>query len=117
MTTRAEIQGRQEKIIGIIDDLYIYWPLTVRQCFYQMVAAGHIENSKEGYGQVQRALKELRESDQVKWEAFQNCRNACYPLTWFAASGRYKLAGQSRSGDLRRVCSIPADLPSPNKFH
>ncbi len=43
----------------ILDDLRPYWPLTLRQVYYQLVAAGHIENRSTAYNKLSRILSQV----------------------------------------------------------
>lgn len=61
-----------QQIIGIVDELEDYWPPTLRQVYYQCVAAQYVENSKHGYGQVKGVLLKLRENDWVPWHAIDD---------------------------------------------
>ena len=38
-----------------------YWPLTLRQVYYQLVSAGHIENNRHEYQELSSVLVKARE--------------------------------------------------------
>lgn len=54
-------------IFSTIADMDEYWPLTVRQVFYQLVAGLLIENSQNSYKKVSVALTKLRRLGIVPW--------------------------------------------------
>jgi len=56
-------------IVARTKELEEYWPLTVRQVFYQMVAHQVVENKQEQYRKVSRVLVKLREMELVPWGA------------------------------------------------
>ena len=60
---------KRDQLIEVVDKLQDYWPITVRQCFYRMVSAGHIENNLSAYKNISDLLTELRHSEQVQWYA------------------------------------------------
>ena len=62
--TRAEIGDLDTVIISI---LQIEAPLTLRQLYYRLVAAGSIDKTEAAYGTVKRRLLDLRESGRVPW--------------------------------------------------
>ena len=70
--TRADLEALDETIITILDDEA---PLTLRQLYYRLVAAGAIPKTEAAYGTVKRRLLELRESRRVDWsEIIDNTR-------------------------------------------
>lgn len=68
MSTRNKISERKQHLVSIIFDLKKFWPLTVRQVFYQMVSKGYIENTRNSYQSISRYLVEMRENDVIPWE-------------------------------------------------
>lgn len=57
------------KIVNGLDD---YWPLTVRQVFYQAVKDGYIPNNVNEYRKVSRNLTKLRRSDILPWHTISD---------------------------------------------
>jgi Na+-translocating ferredoxin:NAD+ oxidoreductase RnfG subunit len=55
----------------VLDDLMEYWPLTLRQ-YYQLVAAGVIDNDPKEYGKLSRELAKARLDGVVPWEAIED---------------------------------------------
>ena len=56
----------------VIEDLCEYWPLTLRQVFYQLVARVLIENTKHNYNKLSRVLVKARLQGIVPWEAMED---------------------------------------------
>ncbi|MBW9265843.1 MAG: hypothetical protein K1563_07870 [Candidatus Thiodiazotropha sp. (ex. Lucinisca nassula)] len=56
-------------LVNIINGLREYWPLTVRQVYYQAVAALILQNNLNEYRRVSKILTTLRREDIVPWHA------------------------------------------------
>lgn len=56
-------------LVDIINGLREYWPLTVRQVYYQSVAALILQNNLNEYRRVSKILTKLRREDAVPWHA------------------------------------------------
>jgi len=56
---------------NIIEELNDYWPLTLRQIYYQLVAALIIENNISQYQRLSRLLSQARLKGLVPWEAME----------------------------------------------
>ena len=61
-----------ESIVSTIDDMRDYWPLTVRQVYYQQVAKEIIPNNLKQYQRVSKVLVKLREHGLVSWAAIED---------------------------------------------
>ena len=62
-----------DALIKVINhDLAAYQPLTVRQCYYQLVGRQIIPNSLDQYRVVSRVLVRLREEGLVPWAAIED---------------------------------------------
>ena len=84
MSTDTAIQGRDrggwtsqsrayvERVKTILDGLADYWPLTLRQVYYQLVAAGDIANALSEYSKLSRVLAHARIDELVPWEAMED---------------------------------------------
>lgn len=59
-------------LIGIIDDLSEYWPLTVRQIYYRAVAALLVSNNQSEYRRIGKLLVDLRADEIVPWTAIDD---------------------------------------------
>ena len=61
-----------EQVHEILTELKEYWPLTLRQVYYQLVAAGHIENNRGAYQKLSRILTKARLDKFVPWAALED---------------------------------------------
>ncbi|HUT13528.1 MAG TPA: hypothetical protein VMY42_23775 [Thermoguttaceae bacterium] len=61
-----------ERLQGVLEDLEGYWPLTLRQVYYQLVAAGAIANTKLEYAKLSRVLTKARLDGVVSWGAIED---------------------------------------------
>src|SRR5690606_35475531 len=59
-------------LIEITNDLREYWPLTVRQIYYQVVARLLVPNEQNQYKRVSRVLTTLRREDVLDWAAVED---------------------------------------------
>ena len=66
--TRAYIEQAGEVIEGLRE----YWPLTVRQVFYQLVSFGFISNTLSEYKKLCRNLSTARYEGLVRWESIED---------------------------------------------
>jgi hypothetical protein len=64
----AELAG----IRAVLADLADYWPVTLRQVYYRLVAAGTIENNRGAYGKLSRTLTKARLDGLVPWAALED---------------------------------------------
>jgi hypothetical protein len=44
----------------VVKELKEYWPLTLRQIYYRLVAAGHLENTRSKYNDLSNLIKHMR---------------------------------------------------------
>ena len=61
-----------DAIIKVVSDLWTWWPLTVRQVYYQLVAKLIIENRLSEYRKVSGVLVKLRETELIPWVAIED---------------------------------------------
>ncbi len=61
-----------EQVQQVLTDLSDYWPLTLRQAYYQLVAAVIIENNRNQYAKLSRILTKARLDGRVGWDAIQD---------------------------------------------
>ena len=59
-------------LLAIVTALDDYWPLTVRQVFYQAVAKLLLPNNRNAYNRVSRILTTLRREDALTWDAIED---------------------------------------------
>ncbi len=60
------------ELIAIVNGLKAWWPLTVRQVFYQAVTKGLIENHINRYKRISENLTTLRREDIIPWRAIED---------------------------------------------
>jgi len=60
------------RVSGTLDRLADYWPLTLRQVYYQLVASGAIQNNSGEYDKLSRVLSKARLDGRVPWEALED---------------------------------------------
>ena len=58
------MHARWADLVVIVDEIA---PCTVRQAFYQASVRGGVEKSEAGYGNVQRALAQLRRGGLIRY--------------------------------------------------
>jgi hypothetical protein len=61
-----------EPIKAILDDLSEFWPLTLRQVYYQLVAQLIIENNIAEYKKLSKVLSKARLDGIVPWDAIED---------------------------------------------
>ena len=74
--TSRTFQGKTkilaDALVNSVHELRDYWPLTVRQCYYQMVAGLVVENNVGQYKRVSDLLNTLRHQELVPWSAIED---------------------------------------------
>jgi len=68
------------KVIGILDELKEYKPLTLRQIYYQLVSVGYIENKVTEYGMLSNMLKWARLDGYISWSDVEDRVRAFHNL-------------------------------------
>ncbi len=56
-----------QHILDVVEELSEYWPLTLRQIYYRLVAAGHIANTRSKYNDLSKIIKHMRIDDVLPW--------------------------------------------------
>jgi uncharacterized protein YlbG (UPF0298 family) len=69
-TDYREEQG--DRVMETVNELREYWPLTLRQIYYRLVAAGHIENTRSKYNDLSVLIKQMRLDDWLPWEVLED---------------------------------------------
>src|SRR4029077_1657950 len=94
-----------ERVNQTLSGLRDYWPLTLRQVYYQLVAALFIENNEEQYKKLSRILVKARLSGLVTWDALEDRARSLLPSAAKAAArrrtGRCASSGSSRPAEGR----------------
>jgi len=70
----------RRQVQGVIEEFRDYWPLTLRQVYYQLVAAGVIENNRNSYQKLSRNLSQARLDGSVPWEALEDRARSFFNL-------------------------------------
>lgn len=65
-------RGVAEGMVEIVTEMRPYWPLTIRQVYYQLVGKLVIINHIEQYRKVSRIGVKLRENDIIPWYAIED---------------------------------------------
>jgi hypothetical protein len=61
-----------ENVLRVLDDMEEYWPLTLRQVYYQLVSELLIDNNRGQYQKLSRILSQARIDGKVDWEAIED---------------------------------------------
>jgi hypothetical protein len=65
-------EERADMVLKVAEDLKPYWPLTLRQIYYRLVAAQVIENSRSNYTMLSKLVKWMRIDDRLPWRALED---------------------------------------------
>ncbi len=60
------------RIVEVAEGLSDYWPLTLRQLYYQLVAAGDIKNTRSKYNDLSVVTKQMRLDGLLPWNALED---------------------------------------------
>lgn len=72
-----------ERVQEILDALRGYWPVTLRQVYYRLVAAGDIPNDRRAYKKLSVMLTKARIDGRVSWNAIEDrTRRSMAPACW-----------------------------------
>ena len=72
-----------KKASDVIDSLAAYWPLTLRQVYYRLVAAGEIKNNRNEYQKLSRILSKARIDELIPWRVIEDrTRRFLSPVVW-----------------------------------
>src|SRR5512144_2138059 len=61
-----------DTVIKTVEGMREYWPLTLRQVYYQLVAALVIDNRLNEYKRLSKLLSEARLTGELPWEAMED---------------------------------------------
>ncbi len=65
-------EKQAERIVVVAEALSDYWPLTLRQLYYQLVAAGDIKNTRSKYNDLSVVTKQMRLDGLLPREALED---------------------------------------------
>jgi len=63
---------RAENVKTVTNELHSYWPLTLRQIYYQLVSKGHIKNTRSQYNMLSKLIKWMRIDEMLSWNALED---------------------------------------------
>jgi hypothetical protein len=63
---------RAEQVKKVADELRSYWPLTLRQIYYQLVSKGQIKNKRSKYNMLSTLVKWMRIDEMLPWDALED---------------------------------------------
>jgi hypothetical protein len=72
MTFTTKTQATFEIAVEVINDLADYWPLTLRQIYYRLVARQAIANRYSQYRRMSRILSDARIAGLLPWECMED---------------------------------------------
>ena len=72
-----------EKIKQILEDLKDYYPLTLRQIYYQMVGKGFIPNKRSEYQMLSDCLSNARYDNLISWDVMEDRQRRYSDLTGY----------------------------------
>jgi len=65
-------EERAAQVLQVVEDLKSYWPLTLRQIYYQLVAKGQIENTRSRYNMLSKLVKWMRIDERLPWRVLED---------------------------------------------
>src|SRR6266550_9557592 len=65
---KAELIRTRKLIEAAVHILSIEWPMTIRQLFYRLVSARHVENDRSDYQRVSRVMTNARDDGRCPFE-------------------------------------------------
>ena len=65
-------KDRAEKVLSVADEMRNYWPLTLRQIYYQLIAKGFIDNNRSQYTMLSTLVKWMRIDEMISWEVLED---------------------------------------------
>jgi len=68
----AHNRRKLEQVRTIINDLSEYWPLTLRQVFYQLVGQGIVLNNRSQYQGLSQLLTQARILGEIEWDCIED---------------------------------------------
>ena len=65
-------EARAEAVLAVVQGLKDYWPLTLRQIYYQLVAAWIIKNTRSQYTMLSTLCKWMRIDERLPWDVLED---------------------------------------------
>jgi len=63
---------RAENVRTVTKELRSYWPLTLRQIYYQLAVKGHVKNARSQYNMLSKLIKWMRIDEKLPWNALED---------------------------------------------
>ena len=63
---------RAENVGTVAKELRSYWPLTLRQIYYQLVSKGQIKNNRSNYNMLSKLIKWMRIDERLPWNCLED---------------------------------------------
>lgn len=87
---RKKTQTYLNNVLEVMNSLREYWPLTLRQVYYQLVAAGVITNNRNEYQKLSRVLSMARIEGLAPWEAIEDRSRVFMPSGGYDDAEHFK---------------------------
>lgn len=65
-------EERADQVTQVVNDLKPYWPLTLRQIYYQLVVKGLIVNRRSRYNMLSKLVKWMRIDERLSWNVLED---------------------------------------------
>ena len=72
ITWTPKRQKQAEQILSVVNSLSDYWPLTLRQIYYRLVASGVIANTRSKYNDLSKVIKQMRLDGLMPWAVLED---------------------------------------------
>ncbi len=56
------------EVVRVVNELQEWWPLTLRQIYYRLVAGGRLENTRSRYNDLSKLIKQMRIDGMLPWD-------------------------------------------------
>lgn len=86
MKRHAKTEQLLNQVSEILFDLSDYWPLTLRQVYYQLVSRQVIENRRSQYQKLSGLLARAREEGLISWETIEDRTRVFHNLSGWTDS-------------------------------
>ena len=77
------------RVLGVLDELQDYKPLTLRQIYYQLVGKGYIDNKVSEYNMLSKLLKWARLDGHIPWKDIEDRVRTYHDLTGWDNAGDF----------------------------
>ena len=78
-----------DKILEVVNDLNDYYPLTLRQVYYRLVAAQVIENKRSRYNDLSKVIKQMRLDKMLPWNVIEDRTRRVSVKRGYTDAGEY----------------------------